>query len=96
MGRKLRMDCTHQALDLAQRHAVFEVTRDDVVDTKESSDEGVGRLRTEGLLGVATRMRRVNDDRLMAVGALSVGIGRVGVGSAIHGVARATGGGTAT
>lgn len=90
------MDCTYQALDLAQRLAVCEVTRDDVVDTKESSDERVGRLRAEALIGFATRMRRVDDDRLMAVGALSVGVGRVGVGSAIHGVARAAGGGTAT
>jgi hypothetical protein len=74
MSQKLWTNCTHQALDPAQRLAIFEVTSVDVVDTKESSDGRGGRVRTEGLLGLATRMRRVDDDRLMMVGALSVGV----------------------
>lgn len=72
--RKLWMNCTHEALDLAQRLALFEVTGVDVVNTDESSDVRGGRLRTHGLLAFATGIRRVDDDRLMEVEVLSVGV----------------------
>jgi hypothetical protein len=74
MSRRLWMNCTHQALDLAQRLAIFEVTSVDVVNTDESSDVRGGRLRTHGLLAIVTGIRRVDDDRLMEVAVLSVGV----------------------
>ena len=87
------MDCTYQALDVAQRLALFEVTGVDAVGTHEVSDGRGGRLRTQSLLGLATRVRRVDDDRVRV---LSVGVGGVGVGPGTEGVARAASGGTAT